>query len=239
MIDLGTLGGVLGQARWINNRGQVVGYSDLVGDQFQHAFLWDNGVLSDLGTLGGNFSFALWNNDNGDIVGVAGVPGDGAFPAVLWSHGKITNLGTLPGDNLANARSINSAQQIIGISCLLPCNTERAFLWEGGGPMVDLNALVQPPSSVVVINAEQIDDRGEIAAQGMLPNGDVHTVVLVPAGDCDSDCEQRIAASQKVAVGQPATTGAAIPAFGKPVDWLRNPFGQRFPMPGQRAVPSN
>ncbi len=240
MIDLGSLGGTSGFPQWVNNRGQVVGYSNLAGDQFQHAFVWENGVLTDLGTLGGDFSFALWNNDAGDIVGVAALPGDGAFPAALWSHGAITNLGTLPGDNLANARSINSAKQIVGISCLLPCNTHRGFLWEGRGPMVDLNALVQPPSNIVVTDPNQIDDRGEIAAQGMLPNGDTHAVVLIPDGDCDSACEQRVAASQNATrVSQSATTGAAPPAFGRLADWLTNPLGQHKGTLAQRRVPLN
>jgi probable HAF family extracellular repeat protein len=53
MIDLGTLGGTCGLAAVVNNRGQVVGQSDLVGDLTAHPFLWDQGVLTDLGTLGG------------------------------------------------------------------------------------------------------------------------------------------------------------------------------------------
>src|SRR5271165_4343672 len=102
MIDLGTLGGTAGFAQWVNNKGQVVGQSNVAGDQSYHGFLWDHGVLTDLGTLGGTFSTALWINEAGVIAGVAGVLGDTAFPAVLWVHGQIMDLGTLPGDNLGN-----------------------------------------------------------------------------------------------------------------------------------------
>ena len=106
--------------------------------------------------------------------------------------------------------------------------------------MVDLNALVENPSDLRFYWAVYITESGEDVGNATLPNGDVYLVVLVPDGDCDSACEQRIAESQnRPPAAQPATTGATIPAFGKPVDWLRNPFGQRFPMPGQRAVPSN
>jgi len=45
MIDLGTLGGTNGYPYALNNRGQVVGISNLAGDQNWHAFLWDRGVL--------------------------------------------------------------------------------------------------------------------------------------------------------------------------------------------------
>ena len=48
MTDLGTLGGTFGFAQGLNNRGQVVGFSDLSGDLANHAFLWDRGVLTDL-----------------------------------------------------------------------------------------------------------------------------------------------------------------------------------------------
>src|SRR5262249_15033486 len=59
MTDIPTLGGTLAMAQCANNRGQVIGQSNLTGDGEQHAFFWDNGVLTDLGTLGGSFSQAV------------------------------------------------------------------------------------------------------------------------------------------------------------------------------------
>src|SRR5450755_1032141 len=47
LIDLGTLGGTCGFGSTINNRGQVVGQSDLAGDVYFHPFLWDRGKLTD------------------------------------------------------------------------------------------------------------------------------------------------------------------------------------------------
>src|SRR5271166_1471287 len=240
MTDLGNLGGDISWAVWLNDRGQVAGTSYVANDQYPHAFLWDRGKLTDLGTLGGNYSYALWLNNQGDVVGVAGLPGDEAFPAALWSHGKVTNLGTLSGDNLANANGINSAQQIVGLSCALPCNDrteERAFLWENGGPMVDLNALVSPPSNLHVYDGIYINDSGELVAFALDPSGNIRAVVLVPQGNCAGDCEERIAETENATPApQPATTGAAIPAFGRPGNWLANPLGQRNAGSGQRVA---
>ena len=53
MIDLGNLGGTLSFAQCANNRGEVIGMSNLAGDVVGHAFLWRHGVIKDLGTLGG------------------------------------------------------------------------------------------------------------------------------------------------------------------------------------------
>src|SRR3954467_3838407 len=50
MTDLGSLGGTHSEAQCINNRGQVIGWSNLSGDSIRHAFLWQNGHMQDLGT---------------------------------------------------------------------------------------------------------------------------------------------------------------------------------------------
>jgi len=52
MTSLGTLGGSVGFAQCANNRGQVIGQSNLAGDLTFHPFLWEDGVLKDLGTFG-------------------------------------------------------------------------------------------------------------------------------------------------------------------------------------------
>src|SRR5713101_4892161 len=60
MLDLGTLGGTSADVRSLNQRGQVVGLSNLTGDLTFHPFLWSKGQLIDLGTLGGDTGETNW-----------------------------------------------------------------------------------------------------------------------------------------------------------------------------------
>jgi probable HAF family extracellular repeat protein len=54
--NLGSLGGAFGnQAHQMNNRGQVVGASDLAGDAAFHGFVWSKSSgIKDVGTLPGD-----------------------------------------------------------------------------------------------------------------------------------------------------------------------------------------
>jgi probable HAF family extracellular repeat protein len=193
MIDLGTLGGTSGCAIYINNRGQVVGFSDVAGDQgcpnacLPHPFLWERGEgMKDLGTLGGDFGFANWISDSGEVAGTASTQDDQAVHAFLWKNGVKTDLGTLPGDVCSSSQAVNSKGQMVGNSSSSTCDftSKRAFLWENGGPMVDLNTLVRSPSGLQLISAVDINDRGEIVAEGLLPNGDSRAALLIP---CDEN----------------------------------------------------
>jgi len=187
MVDVGTLGGTLGFPWFMNDRGQVVGNSSLAGDQIGHAFVWDkiNG-MKDLGTLPGQtFSVATWVNDEGEIVGNADFFGGGH--SILWKNGKMIDIGLLPGDCSSEALVINSKSQIIGNSSPDCSSDGAAVLWENGEAPVNLNTLITPASLVNVTFPVSLNDRGEIAADGILPNGDVHAVVLIPCDDDHAD----------------------------------------------------
>jgi probable HAF family extracellular repeat protein len=123
--DLGNLGGTTGQAGGniaydINNQGQVVGNSDLLGDTTFDAFLWTKKTgMQDLGTLSGNVaSVSLSINDAGSVVGASL---DASFNprAFLWEKGVMTDLNTLiVGDSplyLLTGCSINSRGEITGL----------------------------------------------------------------------------------------------------------------------------
>ena len=214
MVDLGTLGGTSGGPTALNNRGQVIGASNLAGDQISHPFLWDDGKLLDLftNTIGGNPITANALNDAGEIVGFAAFP-NGAFDAYLWKGGVATDLGTLAGDCFSEAVAINSKGQVVGYSFSCASQTQRSFLWENGS-MVDLNTLIPPNSNLQLVETIAINDRGEIAGDGVPPGcgGDAacgHAYLLIP---CDGDhanvegCEDERENATTVTQRNPAST---------------------------------
>ena len=207
MVDLGNLGGTISFGQCANNRGDVIGQSNLRGDLVTHAFLWHKGRIMDLGTLGGDNSEAIWMNDAGVIVGSADLPTPDIHDAVRWKHRQILDLGTVDGDACSRGRAINSKGQIVGGSS--DChNFLHAFVWEEGGPMLDLNTLIRPGSGLQLTNAININDRGEILAKsipvGVTPIDDEdfgHVVLLIPCheeDDCKSENESTVTSNTRI-----------------------------------------
>ena len=251
MLDLGTLGGTNGFPNGMNNRGQVVGASNLAGDQIFQPFLWDGKNLLDLGTLGGDFGQGIAINDAGEVAGGADLPGDQIHDAFLWRRGVMTDLGNLGLTSYAHA--ISASGQVVGASRMADGTTVHAFLWENVGPMIDLNTLIPANSSLTLVFPETINERGEIGGTGV-PAGcqtaDVatcgHAFLLVPDGDCDSDCEGRIAETQSVIVANrnnvaPAHYPAAMKQDNEsllsPVERVRSIMREGNHLLGQTAAP--
>ena len=126
MTDLGNLGGtgqVLGHfAHSINNLGEVVGWSDVAGDEAGHAFRWTRiGGMEDLETLAGDgHSIGIGINDGGVITGVSIAPDFSSIRAFVWSGGVMTDLNQLiPATStlyLLTACSVNARGEITGFA---------------------------------------------------------------------------------------------------------------------------
>lgn len=171
MTDLGILGGSESYAYGINNNGQVVGDSHL------HAFLYSNGSMIDLGTLGGNQSFGQGINDVGQVVGYSDV--DNTIQrAFLYSNGSMVSLGSL-GGYISRGNGINNGGQVVGVSEINGHGAWHTFLYSGG-TMYDLNNLTTAPIGWLLIEANGINDRGQIAGYGRSPPGEYHAVRLDP-----------------------------------------------------------
>ena len=231
MLDIGSLGGTLGNPTALNSRGQVVGISNMTGDTTSHPYLWSKTKgLQDLGTLGGTRGFSNVINDAGDACGAATLPGDQVQHAFLWKHGIMTDLGALSPLPNSMAQWINSKEQVVGFAASSDFSVQAAFLWENGGPMVDLNTLVPSGSSLQLAAALDINDRVEISGEGITFNGDLHTFLLIP---CDGNhagvegCDYSLMDETAAPPPRPAATKASRPMPPASL-WRRN---NRFHFP--------
>jgi len=114
-------------------------------------------------------------NESNRIVGTTGnssTTGDTAF-AFLYDAGDVTNLGTLGGLR-SGAADINEFDQVVGWSDA--DGGRRAFVWDAGNGMRDLNALAAADGWVLE-SAVAINDAGEIVGTGTL-DGQPHGFLL-------------------------------------------------------------
>jgi probable HAF family extracellular repeat protein len=123
VTNLGSLGGAFGnQAHGINNRGQVVGASDLAGDTVFHGFVWSQSTgMQDIAPLPGDtYSYALAINDAGVVTGLSIDSSFTVLRAFMVVNGVPTDLNTLIPANsplqLQTACSINSSGEIVGLA---------------------------------------------------------------------------------------------------------------------------
>jgi probable HAF family extracellular repeat protein len=143
---------------------------------------------------------------------------------MLWRkrEGKwqVTDLGRLNAPDCAVGTSINSSGQVLGYSGTGNGCVGSAFVWEDGGPIVDLNTLIPPNSSLQLYETGQINDRGEIAVNGSDMDGNNHAVLLIPCdqnhpgiADCDYSLVDASTAPQSTTPRfPPATTQLTIPS---------------------------
>jgi len=173
-------GDPMGVAHAVNNKGQAAGNTGTCTASL-HAVLWQNGRPIDLGNLGGT----MWNraediNEQGQVVGWSGLLGDTSFHAYLWQTGGMTDLGTLPGDVSSGATGVNSRGRVVGGSIDASGN-ERAFVWQKG-VMTDLNTLIEPNSPWYLLEADGINDWGQIVGYAYVySSGEVHIFLATPS----------------------------------------------------------
>src|SRR5262249_51229058 len=113
------LGGDFSEAKDINNAGQVVGESQIMGAKgypVWHAVRWGSGgTMTDLGTLGGDHSWAVGINKAGGIVGGSQLA-SGIRSSFVWQNGVMTAIGPTGSNGVdgASGVDINDNGQILG-----------------------------------------------------------------------------------------------------------------------------
>jgi probable HAF family extracellular repeat protein len=155
--DIGTLGGTSAGASGLNDRGEVVGYSE-TADGASHPFYWRDGVMTDLSSTG--LTASVFINNRGDIAG-ATLADDGIYEnAALWRDGRLIDLGSLGGDG-SNVRGMNQRGDVIGVSGV---NSDKGFLWQDG-TMTELRV------GELGVFPNSINDQGDVAGSLMTSDG--------------------------------------------------------------------
>jgi probable HAF family extracellular repeat protein len=172
MTALPTLpGGHNGQAFWINDQGQVVGFAEngtvdsncASATPYQvlrfEAVIWNpNGAIHELHPLRGDtVGYAIGINERGQAVGVSGLCSDTHVPpispgmyaphAVLWEKDSApVDLGSLGGGPFTVPGAINDRGEVGGASLSSEDGTVHPFLWTRQEGMRDLGTF---PGAIV------------------------------------------------------------------------------------------
>ena len=188
-------GGSNSQALWINNRGEIAGFSETgVQDptcasitpyqllQIEGVIWRPDGQIRELAPLPGDtISFALGINENGQSVGVSGLCSNTYFPfyinpsarashGVLWDKdGTPTDLGNLGNATFTVPAAINDQGEVVGASKVAD-GTVHPFLWTRDKGMQDLG---EPEGAFAtgIPCCHTINNRGEIVGFSLGASG--------------------------------------------------------------------
>ena len=174
MTDLGFFG-----ANAINNLGIIAGAIYNFVDNTFHAISYSEGNITDLGTLGSVYinSGASDINMSGQVVGSSYSSGYSASHAFFYSSGIMADLGTLGGPR-SWAYGLNDKGQVVGDAEISAYET-HAYIYDSG-VMKDLNDLIDPDSGWLIRYAVDINNNGEIAANGYHPDFGGGALILRP-----------------------------------------------------------
>jgi probable HAF family extracellular repeat protein len=183
--DLGVMNGPASSATAINRLGDTVGWTG-GATQEKQAFLWSGGRLVLLPFVPGTTD--TWAHDisaDGVIVGVGERPDRENLP-VVRHDGEWQVLPILTECDEGIASHLNGAGQIVG-HCMIK-NGTRAVLWQHDR-VVPIDALSNKPG-IELLFAKDLNDAGQILAQGPPPGSDAFLLTPVnrPVGDLDIDC---------------------------------------------------
>jgi probable HAF family extracellular repeat protein len=184
---LGHLGGGSSFPNDINNAGQVVGssYTRIVDgvEQVEHAFLWQNGVMTDLGVLPDDAeSAAAAINSFGVVVGSSSRVNMTTFQETyrpfIYENGAMTPIPVPSVD--AQAADINDSGVVVGtMKASGGLSNNHAWVYQDG-VVTNLNSLVVPGSGLHIAFAYAINNVGQIAGVAVDAQGLSHGVLLTP-----------------------------------------------------------
>ena len=175
-----------GDAFWINDLGQAVGYSGNCSTAV-HGASWKNNVISILADLG-NGALAQVINNRGQIAGQV-TTADGSTSAAVWQNGAdgaITNIGIPLGDAIAFASGINDRGQVVGSSLDSNLSWSHAFIWQDN-VLTNLDTLFPASANLNPVMGNKINERGQISGMAIVMSGphkgDIHAFLATPVNE--------------------------------------------------------
>ena len=174
---------VYSEAHGINTSGQIAGATVNPSNNAEEAAVWQpDGTITFLGFLPGeNSSRAFAINDAGQVAGNAytTVP-QYSLHAFLFSNGTMKDIDTF-NSQASWAFGINKNGVVVGQVADQPDSMAyRAFVFMGGS-MMDLNTLIPAGSGLTLMQANGINDAGQIVGQAQsTSDGTVRGFLLTP-----------------------------------------------------------
>ena len=175
-----------GDAMWINDLGQAVGYSGNCTTAV-HGASWKNNIISILADLG-NGALAQSINNRGQIAGQVTSP-DGSTSAAVWQNGAdgaVTNIGIPLGDAIALATGINDRGQVVGSSLDSSLSWSHAFIWQDN-VLTNLDTLFPASANLIPVMGNKINERGQISGMAIVMSGphkgDIHAFLATPVDE--------------------------------------------------------
>jgi len=182
MTGLPSLGNITDSANGINEMGTIVGMSRNAQGKTRAA-IWrdeDRNGLYTIEDFGGGTAHAV--NDFEEVTGDYGFP-SGLHAFLRDANGAIIDMHNEALGYQSRAYAINNQSQAVGI-CYYGDNgpeTALAFLWTKAEGMVDLNQFLPPLTGKEVNSAHDINEAGQIAADGGVHNVfDAESFLLSP-----------------------------------------------------------
>jgi probable HAF family extracellular repeat protein len=176
-----------GDAFWINDLGQAVGYSGncLVAT---HGVSWEHGVVSTLQDLG-NGAIAQSINNRGQIVGQIGSADGSTSIGGVWLNGKdgaVTGIALPQGDAIGLATGINDQGQVVGSTLDSQFNWSHAFIWQDN-VLTTLDTLFPASANLFPVMGNKINERGQISGMAIVMSGphkgDIHAFLATPVNE--------------------------------------------------------
>jgi probable HAF family extracellular repeat protein len=176
-----------GDAFWINDMGQAVGYSGncLVAT---HGASWEHGVVSTLQDLG-NGAIAQSINNRGQIAGQIGSADGSTSIGGVWLNGKdgpVTGIVLPPGDAIGLASGINDEGQVVGSTLDPKFNWSHAFIWQDN-VLTTLDKVFPASANLNPVMGNKINDRGQISGMAIVMSGphknEIHAFLATPSNE--------------------------------------------------------